>query len=66
MAYKTYGTKFWKEYRILISSVLIGDSHSSSYISRVVKPRRRTWAVHVARMGERAEEYGVLVGKLKE
>jgi hypothetical protein len=32
----------------------------------VIKPRQKIWAVHVARMGERTEEYGVLVGKLDE
>jgi len=47
-------------------SCLLADSHSSSYIIMVIKPRRKTWAVHVTRMGERTEEYGVLVGKLKE
>jgi len=66
MVYKTSGTKYGKEYRIFKSSCLISDAHSSSYINRVIKPRRDTWAVHVARMGERTEEYEVLVGKLKE
>ena len=65
-AYKTSGTKFGKEYRILISACLVADSHSSSYIIRGIKPRRNIWAVHVARTGERTEEYGVLVGKLME
>ena len=33
MVYKTSGTKFGKEYRILKSSRLIANSHSSSYIN---------------------------------
>ena len=40
----------------------INDLYSSSNIVRVIKSRVR-WAGHVARMGERRDEYRVLVGK---
>jgi hypothetical protein len=32
-------------------------------IIRIIKPRRMTWAGHVARMGEKRNVYSVLVGK---
>jgi len=35
----------------------------SPNIIRVVKPRRKRWAGHVARMGEKKGSYGDLVGK---
>ena len=38
------------------------DLYSSPNIVRVIKSRRKRWAGHVARMGER-EVYRVLVGK---
>jgi hypothetical protein len=39
------------------------DLYSSPNIIRVIKPRRLTWAGHLARMGERRRAYKVLVGK---
>jgi hypothetical protein len=39
------------------------SKYSSSNILRVIKSRRRRWAVHVARMGMRRGVYRVLVGK---
>jgi hypothetical protein len=39
------------------------DLYSSPNIMRVIKSRRRRWAGHVARMGERRGAYRVLVGK---
>jgi hypothetical protein len=37
------------------------DLYCSPYIVRVIKPRRKRWAGHVARMGERRCVYRVLV-----
>jgi hypothetical protein len=37
------------------------DLYSSP--SRIIKPRRMRWAVHVARMGEKRNAYWLLVGK---
>ena len=37
------------------------DLHSSPNIIRVIKSRRMRWARHVARMGDRRDEYKVLV-----
>jgi hypothetical protein len=37
--------------------------YSSPSIIRTIKSRRMTWAVHVARMGEKRNAYGILVGK---
>jgi hypothetical protein len=39
------------------------DLYSSPNIIRVIKSRRMKWARHVARMGDRAGAYRVLVGK---
>jgi hypothetical protein len=35
------------------------------YIIRMIKSRRMRWAVHVARMGEKRNAYGLLLGKLE-
>jgi hypothetical protein len=37
--------------------------YSSPTIIRTIKSRRMSWAGHVARMGEKRNEYWVLVGK---
>jgi hypothetical protein len=37
--------------------------YSSSSIIRIIKSRRRRWAGHVARMGEKRNVYGLLVGE---
>jgi hypothetical protein len=37
--------------------------HSSLNIIRMIKSRRVRWAGHVARMGEKRNAYGILVGK---
>jgi hypothetical protein len=39
------------------------DLYSSPSIIRITKPRRITWAGHVARMGEKRNAYRLLVGK---
>jgi hypothetical protein len=39
------------------------DLYSLPSIIRIMKARRMRWARHVARMGERRNEYGLLVGK---
>jgi len=41
----------------------LNDLYCSPNILRVRKSRRRRWAGHVARMGERRGTYRVLVGK---
>jgi hypothetical protein len=43
----------------LLSALLINSI-------RVIKSRRKSWAGHVARMGDRRGAYRVLVGKLRE
>jgi hypothetical protein len=37
--------------------------YSSTNITRMIKSRRRRWAGHVARMGEKGNAYRILVGK---
>jgi hypothetical protein len=39
------------------------DLYSSPSIIRIIKSRRMKWAGHVARMGEKRNSYGLLVGK---
>jgi hypothetical protein len=39
------------------------DLYSSPSIIRIIKSRRMRWAGHVARMGEKRNEYMLLVGK---
>jgi hypothetical protein len=39
------------------------DLYSSPNIIRVIKSRRMRWARHVARMGEKRDAYGILVGR---
>jgi hypothetical protein len=39
------------------------DLYSSSSINRIIKSKRMRWAGHVARMGEKKNAYGLLVGK---
>jgi hypothetical protein len=39
--------------------------YSSPSIIRMIKSRRVRWAGHVARMGEKRNSYGILVGKPK-
>jgi hypothetical protein len=39
--------------------------YSSPSIIRIIKTRRRRWAGHVARMGEKGNECRLLVGKLE-
>jgi hypothetical protein len=39
------------------------DLYSSPNIIRIIKSRRIKWAGHVARMGEKRNEYRLLVGK---
>jgi hypothetical protein len=39
------------------------DLYSSPSIIRIIKARRMRWVGHVARMGERRNGYGLLVGK---
>jgi hypothetical protein len=39
------------------------DLHSSLSIIRIIKARRRIWAGHVARMGEKRNAYRLLAGK---
>ena len=43
----------------------LNDLYCSPNIVRVIKPRRMSWAVHVARMGGRRGVYRVSVGKLE-
>jgi hypothetical protein len=37
--------------------------YCSPSMIRIIKSRRMRWAVHVARMGEKRNAYGILVGK---
>jgi hypothetical protein len=39
------------------------DLYSSPSIIRIIKSRRKRWAGHVARMGEKRNAYRLLVGK---
>jgi hypothetical protein len=39
------------------------DLYSSPSIIRIIKSRRRMWAGHVARLGEKGNAYRLLVGK---
>jgi hypothetical protein len=39
------------------------DLYSSPSIIRIMKAKRMRWAGHVARMGEKRNEYRLLVGK---
>jgi hypothetical protein len=39
------------------------DSSPSILVIRMIKSRRMRWAGHVARMGEKRNVYGILVGK---
>jgi hypothetical protein len=48
------GTGGWKKLHNLFSS---------PSIIRIIKSRRMGWAGHVARMGEKRNAYGILVGK---
>ena len=41
----------------------LNDLYCSPNIVRMIKSRRKRWAGHVARMGERRGVYRVLVGK---
>jgi hypothetical protein len=41
------------------------DLYSSPSIITIIKARRMIWAGHVARMGEKRNAYGLLVGKPK-
>jgi len=50
------------EWRKLHNKELNG-LYCSQKIIRVIKPRRKGWVGHVARMGERSGVYRVLVGK---
>jgi hypothetical protein len=50
------------EWRTLHNEELHGLYFSPSII-RIMKSRRMRWAGHVARMGERRNLYGLLVGK---
>jgi len=43
----------------------LNDLYSSPNTFRVIKSRRKKWAGHVARKGERRGVYRVLVGKLE-
>jgi hypothetical protein len=42
------------------------DLYSSPSIIRIMKSKRKRWAGHVARMGERRNAYRLLVGKPEE
>jgi hypothetical protein len=39
------------------------DLYSSPSLFRIIKSRRMRWAGHVARMGEKRNDYRLLVGK---
>jgi hypothetical protein len=39
------------------------DLYSSPSIIRIIKSRRMRWVGHVARIGEKSNLYGLLVGK---
>jgi hypothetical protein len=41
------------------------ELYSSSSIIRIIKSRRKRWAIHVARMGEMRKAYRLLMGKLE-
>jgi hypothetical protein len=41
----------------------LNELYSSPSIIRVIKSRRLRWAGHVARMGERAGAYRILIGR---
>jgi hypothetical protein len=41
----------------------LDNLYSSPSIIRMIKSRNTRWAVHVARMGERRNEYKILIGK---
>jgi hypothetical protein len=49
--------------RIKLYNEEIRDLYSSPSIIRIMKSRKMRWASHVARMGEKRNAYGLLVGK---
>jgi hypothetical protein len=49
----------WRKFR----NEDLRDLYSSPSIIRIIKSRRMRWAGHVARMGEKKNAYGLLVGK---
>jgi hypothetical protein len=46
-----------------LHNVELHNLYSSPSIIRIIKARRMRWAGHVARMGEKRNVYGLLVGK---
>jgi hypothetical protein len=62
---KIFGPKWDEvtgEWRKLHNEELL-DLYSSPSIIRIVKSRRKRWAGHVVRMGEKRNAYRLLVGK---
>jgi hypothetical protein len=53
------GTGGWRK----LHNEDLHDLYSSPNIIRIIKSRRMRWAGHVARMGEKRNEYRLLVGK---
>jgi hypothetical protein len=54
------------DWRKLHTEELHNFYSSPNIISRMIKSRRMGWAGHVARMGEKRNAYGILVGRQKE
>jgi hypothetical protein len=70
-----YGFQFrWQNFRLLIFSFIciahrlysLRYLYSLKSIIRATKSRRRRWAGHVVRMGEKKNAYRLLVGKPEE
>jgi hypothetical protein len=48
---------------ITLHNEKLRDLYSSPSIIRIIKPRRIRWVSHVARMGEKRNDYRLLVGR---
>jgi hypothetical protein len=53
----------WRENGEQLHNEELRDLYSSPSIIRIIKPRRKRWADHVARMREKRKAYRLLVGK---
>jgi hypothetical protein len=56
------GDEVTGDWRKLLNEEL-HNLYSSPNIIRMIKSRRMRWAGHVARIGEKRNAYGILVGK---
>jgi hypothetical protein len=50
-------------FKLLFLNEELHNFYSSPSIIRIIKSRRMRWTGHVARMGEKRNAYGILLGK---